>query len=218
MAETIQRFRTTGSDLLRQRASARRVLAASLTDKPPRMFVKIGDGVWREAGGKVAVMDRFDGWQAGATFKVGLKKDGKIRVIETVGRENVKLLSLSNCSPGTELVWSLIKHRFPGVVFGGGYVYKETSPGVWSDHAWGTAVDATTYAQNDEVTDWVARMARAGAMNFDYALGSRDGRVVIVYHDGDIALSQASSSHEWHNHISVVDHDGRKPPRTGGVW
>lgn len=217
MAE-ILRFRI-GDDLLRPPGNARRFLKTSLADRPPRLYVRVGRGVWRRMGSRAAVMERFDRWDRGNVFRVGIKFGGKIKVLQVVRRERVQFLRLANCSPDTEIAWSLVKHQFPGVAFGGGYVYKETSPGEWSDHAWGTAVDPSAYAENDRVTDWVARMTRNGCLDFDYALGSRDDGVVIVFGgSGNVYPSGASRSHLWHVHLSIVNHDGRKPPRTGGVW
>jgi hypothetical protein len=217
VTNTIARFRVEGAgsgwDLLRKRDQARRMLGAALVDRAPRLEVKVGDNPWRELGSRAEVMERFDGWQADGVFKVALRRGDERALLAAVHRENVRLLDGGGTNPGTDLNWSLMKHAFPWIDFGGGYVYKQTSPGVWSDHAHRDAVDGTTHQEplNSRVTDWVARMARAGAMDFDYALGSRGGNVVIVYSDGDMAPSGASSSHKWHVHISTVDHDGRHP-------
>ena len=213
-----QTWNAKGPDLLRPRALARRKLAGMLVDKPPRMFTKIGEQDWREAGGRAAVMEVWDKFK-GREFKVGLKKGRQIEVIAATLAVDVRNMDIPNCSPGTSLAWSLVRTQFPDVIFAGGYVWKETSPGEWSDHAWGTAFDATQKppkVTNDKVTDWIARMAAAGCLSFDYALGSRRGQVVQVDPDGDVFPSRADKGHLWHVHMSVTDHDGRKPPRTGG--
>jgi hypothetical protein len=230
--EVIHRFRVKpafkswgakGPDLLRRKGNARgqlRKLVADLVDRP--LFVKVGKSPWRKAGTVRQVMSKFDRRYSNAdasTFKVGVKVAGVIVPKALVRREKVKVLLLANTSPDTIVAWSLMRHQFGRrVKFGGAYVYKETSPGYWSDHAWGTAVDGSAYAYNGKLTDWVARMARENQLDFDYALGSRRGRVVQVSGSGEISKSGASKSHLWHVHCSARDHDGRKPPRPGGVW
>lgn len=220
----LKRFRVGGSDLLAPPDYARRKVANRLTDKPPRLEVKVNAWPWRETGGKFKVMQRLDEWMNSGrgTFRVALRNGKERQVLIVLNMETVPRLSLANASPATIELHSLVQARFPGIRFAGAYVWKETSPGSWSDHAWGTAVDETENRPegitNDEVTDWAARMARAGFMRFDYALGSRGGDVVQVDSDGDIFPSGASTSHLWHVHFSVTDHDGRKPPRTGGVF
>lgn len=215
-----KRWSDHGPDLLMTRPDARRKLRDKIREKSGPFFYKIGNRDFIKVETRAEVLDAFDSWRSEEYFKVA--SGTKDSVVMTVRRYRVPFLELANCSPETSVVHSLIQFRFPGIKFAGGYVWKETSPGVWSDHAWGTAVDETENPSagvlNDDVTDWVARMRRAGFMQFDYALGSRRGDVVIVRSDGSISPSSASDSHLWHVHVSVVDHDGRKPPREGGVW
>jgi hypothetical protein len=138
-------------------------------------------------------------------------------------REVIRIRPLDDCSPETVLAHSLIAHAWyeRGVVFAGGYVWKQVAGSDdWSDHAWGTAIDESCSrapaGTNDALTDWIARMAAAGLLEFDYALGSRDGSVVYVAGDGSIRPSGADRSHLWHVHVSVIDHGGAKPSRQGG--
>lgn len=137
--------------------------------------------------------------------------------------ESVAEQHIPNCSARTILNHSLIEHQWR-VLFGGGYVYRQIAgSSSWSDHAWGTAIDETENpsqgARNDDVFDWCRRMGAAGCMQYDYALGSRNGRVVTCGAPHyEVEPSSAASTHLWHVHMSIVDHDGRKPPRPGGVF
>lgn len=104
-------------------------------------------------------------------------------------------------------------------MFGGGYVFKHSGD-FWSDHAYGTAVDATDEAKgrdNEKHFRWYVRMAQAGLISYDYIIGSIDGRVHSAQApDFEIEPGGGDSSHEWHCHISHIDHDGRRPSRPGG--
>lgn len=219
-----------GPDLLRLRGNVHRGLKAALGEPRGGWYTrKAGKGITTEWVGpltKAQVVERFAAWRHVDLdqFIVGRKRPGatpEARIF--VEFEGVPRLALANSSPATETFWSLLKHQFQGIKFAGAYVFKETSPGFWSDHAWGTAVDGTENppadVQNDETTDWSRRMALSGNVEFDYLLGSRRGEVVkVVAPDFDVEPSGASSSHEWHIHVSVTDHDGSKPPRQGGVF
>lgn len=170
---------------------------------------------------KAAVVERLERWLKNpAGQEIIILHHGEPEVV--IRYAPVRKLAMVNCSPGTVLLHSLLHEQFPKIRFAGGYVYKLTSPGYWSDHAWGTADDETENPpepMNDETMDWLSRMGKARCLEFDYALGSRNGNVVQCgAPDYDIEPSGASDSHLWHNHISIVDHDGRKPPREGGVW
>jgi hypothetical protein len=220
-------WNTKGPDLLRTKDDARRQLSSILgpAEELNRVYVKVGDGKWRSVTGKGSALDRFDDWTgAGTTFMVSEKIDDRYEPRAVVQHESVRVIPLDNCSPNTSWVWSLIKHQFPQIEFGGGYVWKQVSGSTsWSDHAWGTAVDAVSDPEhgvrNDDVMDWVARMGAGRHMDYDYALGSRRGVVVKAVAPGFvIEPSTASTSHLWHVHVSETDHDGRRPPRTGGVW
>lgn len=225
----ITRFRTKtpdkvwgakGPDLLRSRANAGVKLGSAIHDKSG-LYVKLGAlKPWRRVGSPAKVLELFDKTDV-RDFTVGAPRDGKTKAIYQVRRERVPYKVLSNCSPATSRAWSLTSFAFPNSRFAGGYVWKQVSGSAsWSDHAWGTAFDITSGANNDAVTDWLARMAKEGLIDFDYALGSRDNetKVVQVSGGGSVSPSSASDSHLWHVHVSVVDHDGRKPPRQGGVW
>lgn len=216
-----RRWSDKGPDLMMKRKVVRSRVRDKVRSASPPFFYRIGDRDWVEVDSVAGLLDAFDEWHApNSLFKVASGE--RSNVLFAVKPHVVPYLALDNCSPDTSVVHSLIQYRFPGIKFSGGYVWKQTSPGIWSDHAWGTAVDETENPRagvfNDKVTDWVARMRRMGYMDFDYALGSRNGTVVIVRSDGTIEPSGASQSHLWHVHVSVVDHDGREPPRTGGVW
>jgi hypothetical protein len=222
-----KRWNDPGPDLLRPRDNARARLRALLG--PPAHLkephYQIDDRDWTEVDDKAAMLEAFDAWKPeadGALFTAAEMRNGQRRVIGVVRLEQVEVVPLEHCSPETAEVHALLRHAFPGSVFSGGYVWKETSPEVWSDHAWGTAFDRTANppaATNEAMTDWLARMGRARCCAFGYLLGSRDGQVVQAGDpDYELEPSSASSSHLWHVHCSVVDHDGRKPPRQGGAW
>lgn len=216
-----------GPDLLRPRDNARlrakAIMGAAVKGWSTRIVYNGGaTAAPSNDMTKSDALDRFVTWAknpVGATFV--LMHGGETRVV--VRLERVEILGLDNVSPATALIWSLLRHQFPNIQFGGGYVYKKIlGTNDYSDHAWGTAIDATENPPepfNDETTDWLSRMARSGCMAYDYVLGSRNGSVVqVAPPDYDLEPSGASTSHLWHNHISQTDHEGRKPPKTGGVW
>jgi hypothetical protein len=226
----MERFRVTGPshDLLKPRNQARQALAHQLREHLGGWFIrKTTEGdpkpQWRGPMARADVMAAFDGWHLKAdNFAVGRRdKTGTVALAVRVENIDVPLLLLANCSKATSECWSLVKAQFPGIVFSGGYVYKKIlGTEEWSDHAWGTAFDASQSATvpNDAVIKWMAEMARAGCMAFDYALGSKDGHVVECYAPAfNIEPSGAASSHLWHTHCSVVNHHGARPPGEGGV-
>lgn len=213
-----------GADLLRRRPNARARIAALLLPIG-KAQVKVGDGQWSEVGTGAEALDAFDAWKSAGQLSIArTNDDGSRKVLVNVRRVDVPLIPTDNCSPATVLVRSLIEARFPAIRFAGGYVWKQVSgSSAWSDHAWGTAIDESANPErgvtNDAVTSWVSRMGQSGNMTFDYALGSRGGRVMMVAApDYDVEPSGASTSHLWHVHVSVVNHHGARPPRTGGVW
>lgn len=202
-----------GPDLLRPLANAvlqtRALLRAHDSEKG--FAYRVDKGEWREHQPRHRVMEAvrkgdFD------TLTVSV---GDV-VVAQVKHEKVLKLPVASCSVGVSAVWSLIKHQFHDAAFAGGYVYKMTFPGFWSDHAWGDAVDATP-ENNDKLFNWLVRMAREGCVVFDYVIGSVNGHVSDASAPAfETGPSNADSSHEWHCHISVLDHDGAKPPREGG--
>lgn len=225
----ITRFRTKtpdkvwgdrGPDLLRSKANAREKLSKAIGSKRA-LYVKVGKlRPWRRIGSKAKVLELFEKWDT-RDFIVGQVQGDKTKAFYQVRRERVQWKPLTNCSPSTVRAWSLTAFTFPNARFAGGYVWKQVSgSSSYSDHAWGTAFDISGFAQNDAITDWLSRMAKENLIVFDYALGSRknESEVVYVSSNGDVRPSSASTSHLFHNHVSVVDHDGRRPPRQGGVW
>lgn len=215
-----------GPDLLREQGNARarvRALIAQRHDGWTAVAVK-ADGTrlpQTEPMSKAEALDVFDHWAHEPTATLVLSHRGEPAI--GARYERVEKIETPNCSPDTVLNRSLIAHQFPHARYAGGYVYRTVKDSEsWSDHAWGTAIDDSENPPdptNDELTDWCARMGRAGCMHFDYLLGSEHGKVVQVSApDYAAEPSTAASSHLWHVHMSVVDHDGRKPPRQGGVW
>ena len=235
--KTIDRFRVhgkgktfndAGPDLLRKRSNARRQVSA---DMGPLVhdgwFVRrITDGAKTEWSGPMSKHDalaKFDAWKLLADGFVLGREDahGVVEAHVVIQHEEVRIIDTADCGPETILGRSLIEHQFPGIKFAGGYVYKQIDgSSSWSDHAYGDAIDETENppkVQNDDVLDWCARMGATGNMEFDYALGSRDGHVVeTVAPDFHIAPSTAASSHLWHCHISFINHHGVKPGHVGG--
>ena len=223
-------FADKGPDLLRPVDNARRALKALLKPGEPAVLATRFErsngeqSAWKR-GSRAEVVDRFGPWAArdeGDTFQVGQLEDGtgRFNVIAAVRRETVKRLDEGDLAAGAREIHSLIQHQFPAAVFAGGFVCKVIAGTTqWSDHAHHDAVDETQQVPkvpNDVITEWLSRMGKARCVDFDYLLGSRNGEVVIVAApDYDIEPSGASDSHLWHNHISDVDHDGRRPPCAG---
>jgi hypothetical protein len=214
-----------GPDLLRMKDNARRQLKNNLGDKTQGWHVRTEapDGTWRDWDGpmsKADALERFDGWSPGddgQRIQYGRKQNEKIEPAHSVRFEKVKDLELAGCTEATEKAHSLVQHAFPAAIFAGGYVcktYNNDPNADWSDHAWGTAVDETENppaAKNEAVGDWCARMCSSGNMEADYILSSRGG-VAGGYYAPDWDWDPgAADSHEWHTHLSIVDHDGKDP-------
>lgn len=217
-----------GPDLLRTRSNAVKATGELLPVlRRYRVRVMRADGrfgEWSKPVSRRRALSKLENWQesalgsADALFQVGRGK-WAIEPVAIVRAERFRRLDVANCSEGVTLVWSLVRHQFPSCAFGGGYVYKETTPGFYSDHAHGDAVDASLYSQNDEGTDWLVRMAQEGLTPIrGYIIGSVNGHVVSAHASRDFAVVRGGgdSSHTWHIHVSVIDHDGRKPARVGG--
>lgn len=214
-----------GPDLLRPKDNAHQALAGIMghtgtktwrwrRDKLDGTFTE-----WTRLMGKIQVLDAFDRWKAGdgKVFQIG---KGKTKVlVRAMARTEVVNIADRGVDPGANLLSALMHHRFPGLNFCGGALCKTISgyPYDWSDHSWRDAIDEcqdlAQGVKNDDVTDWTVRMARARCVTFDYLLGSSNGRVVkATAPDYEIEASSASSTHLWHNHISIIDHGGARPP------
>jgi hypothetical protein len=215
-----------GPDLLRTRDNAIQAARAVMAGHEGPWHTRKRKGSerreWSEGMSRADALDRLRAWKHDGTdiFELGVSdKDGKVSAVAVVKHEDVKVVELAHCTAQTVQGHSLIHHQFPNIVHSGGFFYRQVSGSSdWSDHAWGTGTDDTHNpskgVSNDEVTDWLARMGQSRNIEFDYALGSRDGKVVAVQApDYNIEPSGAADSHLWHNHVSWVDHDGRKPPR-----
>jgi hypothetical protein len=212
-----------GPDLLRTKDNARKALKNNLGDKTSGWHVRTEtpEGTWRDWDGpmsKADAIDRFDGWspsKEGQKIQFGHGNDKD--PIHAVRFEDVKHTELSGCNDGTETINDLVKHAFPQVKFGGGFVcktYNNDPNADWSDHAWGDAVDETENlpeVKNEEVGDWCMRMCSSGNMQADYILTSKNGMAGGYYAPDWDWKPGADSSHEWHTHISRVDHDGKNP-------
>lgn len=238
MTKTIDRFRVHGNgksfndagpDLLRTRTNARRQVSADMGPLVHdgwcvRRIADDGSKTeWSSPMSKHDALVKFDNWKLLAFEFVLGREDAHGAVVGhiVVKHEEVRIIDTPDCGSETILGRSLIEHQFRGIKFVGGYVYKQIDgSSSWSDHAYGDAIDEAQnppYVHNDDVTGWCARMGAAGQMDFDYALGSRDGHVVeVVAPDFHITPSTASTSHLWHVHISFVNHHGVKPSHVGG--
>lgn len=212
-----------GPDLLRPYPNARKALKSAIIDKGPYYIRNVSGDKHTDIMvpfSLAEVMDHVDAWKRQTRWEqLVVRNDSK--PIAYIKRTMVPLKPTPDCSPDTVLARSLIEAKFPDAIFAGGYVWKQISgTSDWSDHAWGTAIDekeSPPGVTNDEMFDWCVRMALSGCMKFDYIIGSRKGNVVISSApDYDVVPSSASSSHLWHIHVSVVDHDGRRPPVQGG--
>lgn len=220
-----------GPDLLRKRANARGTLRALLgRPSPTGWFVRKEDAEgnrteWIGPMPKVEALEKFDAWEgARPIIQFGRVDDGEVRAKVVVKLEDVPLLPLPNCSPETRELHSLVHYQFPKVVHSGDYLYRQIKGSDWwSDHAYGTALDESPRdgMPNDDLFTWEVRMFRSGNADSPdgYVIGSIKGRVMEAsWPDWSIEPSDAASSHTWHVHTSLRDHDGVKPPRQGGVF
>lgn len=226
-----------GPDLLRPHRNAQRAVMALVGDAGMggQLFTRrsAADGLteWAAAPNRATAMDRWRAWTRGAsdgdTFQIGAKATprSRMRLLAVTRYDKVAKVDIAHCSPATVRIHSLVRHQFPKSIPSGGFLYRPVEgarqpdgSAYWSDHAWGTALDESMNAKegvsNDEITSWVSRMGREGCIEYDYALGSIDGKVKSMSAPGyELKPSSAAISHTWHVHISVQDHDGRKPPR-----
>lgn len=212
-------FTDPGPDLLRTRENAYRAIRGQMgpaqvdnwffrTEEPK------GFDDWSKPLSKSEVLNKVVNWtpnKDGLTFQFGRKDKDKIEPTIVVKFEVIKDLSIS-CNERAEVIHSLVHHQFPGCAFGGGFVCKQIEgSSAWSDHAWRDAVDESFYEANDRGTDWVRRMASSRNIECDYILGSRAGQVGMSSAP-DFGWSPGGpSSHEWHVHVSAVDHHGSNP-------
>lgn len=216
-----------GADLLRTEEHARKALRGQLGHAMDGWYVRkasdTGDkGEWSGPMTRADVLDAYDAWQQrNVKFQVGRMGQVHPEMTHEVLAVEIDVVALPHCTPATNLAHALVNAQFPDVIDSGAFLYRQIDgSSAWSDHAWGTALDESQNVKakppvlNDAVFDWVARMGRSGDMEYDYALGSRQGDVMqVTAPDFNVEPSGAASSHLWHVHISVVDHDGRKPPR-----
>jgi hypothetical protein len=219
-----------GPDLLRKRADAEQAVGKMFLPGARHLRVRTRNAddswtEWSQPMSRKRMLRRLHGWEPrGDLFQIGKGKDGEVEVAAVVKVEHVRYIELPNSSPDTCVTWSLIHHQYPNVIMAGAYFYRQVDGSdSWSDHAWGTALDGTPRgkgATNDSLYDWQVRMGKTGNLPVHgYILGSKGGKVKRANAPGFRSLpSSASTSHLWHNHDSIVDHDGRKPPRQGGVW
>jgi len=147
----------------------------------------------------------------------GTKKLEPADVKVVVRGANVSVPDLYNATGAAEQLYGLARYRFADVRLGGAYVCKRISGTVsWSDHAWGDAVDLTEAVSgsptNDQITDWVVRMAREDLIVAANILGSQRGRVVSASAPTFVVEpSSADASHKWHTHVSCHEHSGVPP-------
>ena len=137
-----------------------------------------------------------------------------VRVL--IRSQRFDVLGLTSATADAEVAWSLVRQRFPRVRFGGCFVCKRISGSYsWSDHAWGDAVDATENTtagvRNDDVFDWVLRMAKERLLPAELIIGSRNGRVVSAEAPYWNVVAGGDKSHLWHVHISCTRHSGTPP-------
>jgi hypothetical protein len=218
-----------GPDLLRKQADAEKALAKTVPVTARHVRVRQSKrggklGGWSQPMSRRQALRRSRGVElkSGQVFQVGKGKPGKVEVLGVMKCEAVRYMELTGAHPDAEITWSLIHHAHPNVVFAGGYLWKKVAgTDSWSDHAWGDAIDATPRGagvDNDGLYDWQLRMGKSGNLPVHgYILGSKRGKVKRANAPGFRSWpSGASDSHTWHNHDSIVDHRGARPPRTGG--
>jgi len=215
-----------GPDLLRARAGA--VAAATGLLKWRRVYVgrrlraNGGGAEWRELGGKRAVREWLETALAtmrdGDRAQIGERRWEAVEIRAVVRAREVPVVELENATPAVEITNGLVETAFPGSLFAGAFVCKRVSgSSSWSAHAWGDALDRTSSATapNDAITDWSARMARAGELPVVQILGSRSGVVVEARErligSWSLKPSSASDSHLWHVHYSAGWHTGIPP-------
>lgn len=214
-----RRWTDRGPDLLRPRGNARDQIRAILVGKPGPFDYRTDGGDWIRVPGRAQVLAGFDSARNFDRFAVWSVKERSVAC--TVRRNVVPVDDLPGANPKVEEINALLAYHFPASHFAGAYVWKETYPGYWSDHAWGDAGDRSHNVDegvtNDDMFDWLRRMARSGCIDPDYIIGSRDGEVVYCAKpDYTVEPGGGATSHLWHCHYSQVDHDGERPPRPGG--
>lgn len=215
-----QNWDAEGPDLLRTRVNSIRAIRGLIQPaQNANWYIRREEAKgfedWAGPMSKAEAVNKYENWSPSKkklTFQMGRKnKGGKIEPVIVAQYEAVQDLNIG-CSAGAEAIHSLVQHQFPNVKFAGGYVCKQIlGSSSWSDHAWHDAVDESFYSANDKGTWWSVRMARSGNMDFDYLLGSREGKVGMSAAPDYGWDPGGPSSHTWHVHYSFRDHDGRNP-------
>lgn len=178
---------------------------------------------WRHIGGQKAMTDwlkealpSLNDGQIGQICG-GTKKRASGRARTVVRGANIPIIDLDNATGLAEQAYSLAKYRFGDVRFGGAFVCKRISgTSSWSDHAWGDAVDLTEALDgspsNDQIFNWVVRMAKENLLAAEMIIGSVNGSVAVSRAPSfDISMGGADNSHLWHTHISCRLHSGIPP-------
>lgn len=162
----------------------------------------------------LARADGFSGTAAGGRFQCARVREGKMYFKAEILIVNVPEVNLPGTHEGAEMVADLARVQFDNLNVGG-YNCREYNgiPGSgWSDHAWGDAVDLVPRSNNDKLTDWCVRMARANCMaGAQQFIGSRDGRVYSYVAPNYTANLGGPSSHLTHVHCSYKQHYGADP-------
>lgn len=209
-----------GPDLLQTKVLAQNDLARTMGKTSNGWYVRVnpeGGGTWtKQAMTKAEVLQRYEGWQRGAgdekRFQIGRKVQGKIDPRFESMTIVVPHVHLPNTNAGTMLVADLARAQFDCQTLGFSCREYNNIPGSgWSDHAWGDAVDLIGH-NNDALTDWCVRMARAGCMQQPAQfIGSRDGKVGTFYAPNYVWSLGGPPSHLTHVHCSYKQHFGRDP-------
>jgi hypothetical protein len=149
---------------------------------------------------------------------VGVRKWATNDIRAVVRSREVRVEALAGATTAAEVTNALLAEAPVESIFAGAFVCKQIDGSTsYSDHAWGDAVDRTTHTpgDNDALTSWAARMAKARELPVSQILGSQGGHVVEarrrVFGNWALNGSSASSSHLWHVHVSCREHDGIPP-------
>jgi hypothetical protein len=199
-----------GPDLLRTSGSA--VKQVHELGEPAATSKRQHDGTWSEP--KALDRDlpqRLAYLRGGDVLRIENKNGQPVAFVKAA---EFLIQEFSGATARAELVNALMTQGDPSSEFAGIYVCKQiagTNPPVYSDHAWGDAVDRSN-GHNDLLFDFVVRMARAGLMEVAYVIGSQGGKVVSAdAPDYAVNAGGGDSTHLWHVHVSVVKHSGRPP-------
>jgi len=183
-------------------------------------------GDWSRELTRDGVLARFGSWPRPfdrARFRVGRGAPGAVSVLRVVRVAIMRAPTYPGGTDASDVMGALFQRSHPRMVFAGCFVCKGVvgHPGLWSQHAWGRAVDwsaanlpgAEVGPANAACTDWAVRMGRLGQLPGHEVIGRAGNAVVYASTDTEWEVKPGGdSSHLFHTHVSTGAADATGTP------